>query len=220
MFLSNGVTFNEYIDGKVVFGAYTDAGRVALERARTIYTETCVDYIYPDVHNGDYFLNGDVVMQANGNGTIISTIMYEMDNVGIVPFPQGPNATPGVYYSYYEQIPYTTSIPVNTVDTGAVAKILDAMFEPFDGLETKDDIVEYMSEQVFFDHRDTWLVVNAVANTEYGFFWEGGRSGIETCLSGSTSVTSNLESYEDIYDELVEDYLISHYEGRVAVYGE
>jgi len=220
MFLSNGVTFTEYVDGKVVFGAYTDPGREALERARSIYTETCVDYIYPDVHNGDYFLNGDVVMQANGTGGIISSILYEMDNIGILPFPQGPNAVPGVYPSYYEQIAYTTSIPVNTVDAQAAATVLDAMFEPFEGYETREKIAEYLTDQVFFDSRDTIVFLNSIANTEYGFFWEGGRGGIESCLSANTSVVANLESHEDIYDQLVEDYLISHYEGRVAVYGE
>ncbi len=220
MFLSNGVTFTEYVDGEVVFGAYTDAGRAALERARSIYTETCKDYIYPDESTADYFLSGDVVLQANWSNGIINNILYEMDNVGILPFPQGPNATPGVYPSYYEQMSYSTSIPVNTVDVGAAAKVLDAMFEPFEGFETKEDIAEYLTEQVFFDPRDTEVFLSSIANTEYGFFWEGGRGGIESCVSGSTSVTANLESYEDKYAELVEDYLTAHYNGRVSVYGE
>ena len=91
---------------------------------------------------------------------------------------------------------------------------------PFEGFETKEDIAEYLTEQVFFDPRDTEVFLSSIANTEYGFFWEGGRGGIESCISGSTSVTANLESYEDKYAELVEDYLTAHYNGRVSVYGE
>ena len=106
------------------------------------------------------------------------------------------------------------------IDAQAAATVLDAMFEPFEGYETRDKIAEYLTDQVFFDSRDTIVFLNSIANTEYGFFWEGGRGGIESCLSANTSVVANLESHEDIYDQLVEDYLISHYEGRVAVYGE
>ncbi|MBO5036954.1 MAG: extracellular solute-binding protein [Clostridia bacterium] len=225
MFLSNGVAFSAYEDGKVVCGAYTDAGRVALERARQIYNETCKDYIYPDAHtnDGSYLVNGDVVMLVTGHGGLIGTesaLLYQMDNIGVLPFPQGPNATPGVYASYYEQIAYTTSIPVNTVDSQAAALVLDAMFEPFEGLETKDDIADYLTDQVFFDKRDAEIFIETIANTEYGFFWEGGRSVIESAVSGNDNVSTLLESQESIYDQLVEDYLESHYAGRVAVYGE
>ena len=225
MFLSNGVAFSAYEDGNVVCGAYTDAGRVALERAREIYNNTCADYIYPDANPGDgkYISNGDVVMEVMWHGGLIGStesLMYIMDNIGVLPFPQGPNATPGVYASYYEQIAYTTSIPVNTVDAQAAAMVLDAMFEPFEGLETKDDIADYLTEQVFFDKRDAEIFLKTIANTEYGFFWEGGRGVIESAVSGNDNVSTLLESQESIYDQLVEDYLANHYAGRVAVYGE
>ncbi|MBQ4628299.1 MAG: hypothetical protein IJB44_04395, partial [Clostridia bacterium] len=203
----------------------TDAGRVALERARDIYNNTCADYIYPDPNPGDgkYISNGDVVMEVMWHGGLIGStesLMYIMDNIGVLPFPQGPNATPGVYASYYEQIAYTTSIPVNTVDAQAAAMVLDAMFEPFEGLETKDDIADYLTEQVFFDKRDAEIFLKTIANTEYGFFWEGGRGVIESAVSGNDNVSTLLESQESIYDQLVEDYLANHYAGRVAVYGE
>lgn len=225
MFLSNGVAFSSYEDGEVVCGAYTEPGRVALERAREIYKVTCKDYIYPDSHtnDGSYLVNGDVVMYVTGTGGIIGTqesLMYKMDNIGILPFPQGPNATPGIYPSYYEQITYATCIPVNTTDFGAAALVLDAMFEPFEGLETKDDIAQYMADQIFFDIRDAQIFIDSIEYTEYGFFWEGGRSVIESACSADTPISTLLESNRDKYNQLVEDYLIPHYQGRIAVYGE
>jgi len=225
MFLSNGVAFSAYENGEVVCGAYTEPGRVALERAKDIYNNTCTDYIYPDAAPGDlkYITNGDVVMEVISHGALFSTdssLLYQMENIGVLPFPQGPNATPGVYSSYYEQIAFTTSIPVNTVDAQAAAMVLSEMFEPFEGLETKDDIADYMTDQVFFDKRDAEIFIKTIANTEYGFFWEGGRAVLELSVSSNDSVSTILESHEDIYDELVEDYLEKHYAGRIAVYGE
>jgi hypothetical protein len=140
--------------------------------------------------------------------------------VGILPFPLGPNATPGIYRSYYEQIAFTTVIPVNTSDVQAAAVVLSAMFEPFPGLETKDDIAEYLATQTFFDIRDAEVFINTVTNTEYGFFWEGGRSAIETAINANTSVAQILESMQDKYDQMVEEFLVYHYAGREAVYGE
>ncbi|MBQ1862230.1 MAG: hypothetical protein II149_01820 [Clostridia bacterium] len=51
-------------------------------------------------------------------------------------------------------------------------------------------------------------------------FWEGERSAIETSINATTSVTQILESMQNQYDQLVEDYLVYHYAGRDAVYGE
>ena len=77
-----------------------------------------------------------------------------------------------------------------------------------------------MSEQAFFDRRDAEIFANMVKNTEYGFFREGARSVIQNVVEKSETVTSLLESYEDQYEQIVEDYMIHHFEGRLAVYGE
>ena len=224
MFLSNGVAFSSFEDGNVVCGIYTEPGRVALERAKSIHNDTCKDCFYPeDTTSNEYFQNGDSVMVVVSHGGLISTsesLMYKMDNIGILPFPIGPNATPGVYRSYYEQIAFSTVIPVNTSDAQAAALVLSAMFEPFPGLETKADIAEYLATQTFFDVRDAEVFINTITNTEYGFFWEGGRGAIETSINANTPVSQILEAQQNTYDQLVEDYLVNHYAGRVAVYGE
>ena len=225
MFLSNGVSMLGFSDGEVVFGAYTDAGRAALERCQLIFKTTCKDYIHPSdtTASGELLLRGEAVMISTGHGGLISTsgsIMYQVDNVGIVPFPQGPNAVKGVYPSYYQQIPYMTTIPVTANDPQTSAIIISEMYEPFEGLETKDDIAEYMSEQIFFDKRDPYIMINMVEHTEYNYFWEGGRSLFETTLNTNEPVSSILESMESKYEQLVEDYIYPQYLGRVAVYGE
>ena len=227
MFLSNGNTLSALENGEVVCGAYTDSGFVALERAQKIFQDTCKDYIHPqDAHGGvglNFFLNGDIVMLTTYGSELLGTessIMYQADNIGLLPYPQGPNAVPGLYPSYHESVLYSTAIPINAKDVAATAIVLDAMFEPFEGFETKEDIIRYMADQVFFDERDARVFVNMLEHTEYGFFKEGARGVIQSSVESNTTVATLLESNENIYEKIVSDYMINHYNGRVAVYGE
>ncbi len=225
MSLSNGVSMVYVEDGNVSVGAYTDAGREALERAQEIFLRSCKPYIHPSdtTASGELLAAGDAVMISCGHGALISTagsILYVMENVGVLPFPQGPNATPGVYPSYYQQLPYVTTIPITSNDPQAAAIVLSAMYEPFEGLENKDAIADYMNKQIFFDDRDAYILINMIEHTEYNYFWEGGRDGIANVLSSGNPVSSTLESYESAYNQLVENYIYPQYLGRVAVYGK
>lgn len=225
MFLSSGVALSAYQDGSVVSGVYTDIGRAALERANTIFNVTHKDCFHPDTGSvgHEQFINNEAVMYLSWcyeltSGT--SWIMYQMDNIGILPFPQGPDATPGVYLSYHEGLGNSTAIPFNAKDPNASAVILSAMYEPFDEYKTKDDIIDYMTNQIFYDRKDAEIIANVVRNTEYGFFREGARGVIEEAVKTEKGIAALLDSYESRYDEIVTEYMIPHYQGRIAVYGE
>lgn len=225
MFLSSGVALSSFQDGEVVSGVYTDIGRAALERANTIFNVTHKNCFHPDTGSvgHEQFINNEAVMYLSWcyeltSGT--SWIMYQMDNIGILPFPQGPNATPGVYLSYHEGLGNSTGIPFNAKDPNASAVILSAMYEPFDEYKTKDDIIDYMTNQIFYDRKDAEIIANVVRNTEYGFFREGARGVIEEAVKTDKGISALLESYRSRYDEIVTDYMIPHYQGRIAVYGE
>ncbi|MBO5036948.1 MAG: extracellular solute-binding protein [Clostridia bacterium] len=221
MMLSNGCPMSVYEDGNVVMGAHTEAGKVALERARSIFRETCSDYIHPD-RGTDYshIVKGDVVMGVAWSAEFFNSYVYEMDNLGVLPFPQGPNATPGVYLTYHDSMPFSTGITVNANDIEATAIILSELYEPFEGYETKEDIINYLSSQVFFDRRDAVLFLNMVENTEYGFFREGARKVLDTAIGSNESITSIIESFESANEVLSQDILEPHYAGMIAVYGE
>ena len=77
-----------------------------------------------------------------------------------------------------------------------------------------------MNNQVFFDDRDAYIFINMIEHTEYNYFWEGGRNGIESVLSTNNPVSTILESNEPNYQKLVDEYIYPQYLGRVAVYGE
>jgi ABC-type glycerol-3-phosphate transport system substrate-binding protein len=225
MFLSSGVALSAFDAGEVVCGVYTDIGREALERANTIFNVTHKDCFHPETGSvgHEQFINGEAVMYLSWCYELTSGtnwIMYQMDNIGILPFPQGPHATPGVYLSYHEGLGNATAIPFNAKDPNATAIILSAMYEPFEEYQTKDDIIDYMTNQIFYDRRDAEIIVNVVRNTEYGFFREGARTVIEEAVNTDKGISALLDSYVSRYDQIVTDYMIPHYQGRIAVYGE
>lgn len=221
MMLSNGSAMSAYENGKVVMGAYTEAGKVALERAKSIFNETCSDYIHPYTGT-DYslILKGEVVMSVAWAGEFLGNYVYALENLGILPFPQGPNATPGVYLTYHDSMPHATGIPINSSDAEAAAMILTELYEPFEGYETKDEIIDYMSDQVFFSRQDAEVFLNMVRNTEYGFFREGARKVLDAYIDSSESITSVLEAHEVSIGEVAEKTLTPHYQGMIAIFGE
>ena len=227
MFLSNGTAMSDYINGKAVCGTFTDAGYTALVRAQKIYLETCKDCFHPDDAWGgvgvDLFVNGEIVMLTLPTSELFgnsSCLLYRIGDVGILPYPLGPEATPGVYASDYSNLAYTTGIPISAKDSAVSALILSAVFEPFDEYKTKNDIIEYMASQVFFDERDARVFFNMLTNTQYGYFREGGRGIIENACKSDTPVRQLIDSNESRYEQIIEDYMIHHYEGIIAVYGE
>ena len=77
-----------------------------------------------------------------------------------------------------------------------------------------------MTNQIFYDRKDAEIIANVVRNTEYGFFREGARGVIEEAVKTEKGIAALLDSYESRYDEIVTEYMIPHYQGRIAVYGE
>lgn len=225
MFLSNGVTFIEYTDNGIECGIFTPQGIEAMERAKKIRQETCA-HCFANVSTiqeaTPVFFSGDAVLGVLNSDSIIgstSSAMYTMENVGILPFPYGPSAEPGVYRSYHETMSYVTGIPSNASDAESAAMILDMMYEPFDSYKTKEDIINYYAEQIFFEEQDARVYANMLQNTEYGFFQDGARTVFDQIIK-DRSVTEVLDSLEETYEELLKNVFKPHYEGRIAVYGE
>ena len=77
-----------------------------------------------------------------------------------------------------------------------------------------------MTKQVFHDRRDTEVILASVRDTEYGFFKEGARKALENVFNTHDSIQQILDSLDDAYDKIVEEYMMPHYQARLAVYGE
>lgn len=227
MILSNGVTFTQIENGKVSCGIYSENGRIALERARAIKYETCADCIHPSEDcyfqtGRELFLSNAAVLYTSRGDDLLSgtgSIIYNYADIGIIPYPYGPNGKPGVYYGYNQGLYYATCITSNVSDAFAAAKILSAMYEPFDGYETKEKMIDYMSTQIFSDERDARIYYSIMENTEYGYYNEGGRQAIDNIFVSVKSVSEVLESFEEKYDDLLTNYMEPIYEGLIAAYG-
>lgn len=76
-----------------------------------------------------------------------------------------------------------------------------------------------MDTQVFFDRRDSAVIMNMVTNTEYIYFWEGGRSAIEQSTNSRNPISSIVEGLENNYNKLIEEYITPQLQGRMAIYG-
>jgi hypothetical protein len=228
MVLSNGVTFTQVENGTVSCGFYSENGRAALERARSIMFETCSDCIHPETEcffqkGVDLFLANAAVMYTSRGDDLLSgtdSIIFNFSDIGIIPYPYGPNGKPGVYLGYNQGLYYATALTLNSSDADASVKILSEMFEPFKGYETKEKIIDYMSEQIFSDRRDAEIYYSLLENTEYGYYNEGGRKLVDNIFVSSKSVSEILESFQSQYDDLIESYMIPVYEGLSAVYSD
>ena len=222
MVISNGVSLITNDNGNIVCGILTDAGIEAMERGRYI------SEIYKGKANGgsdspEGFINGEAVMYLAWTYELTRNtqyIMYQMDNVGVVPFPQGPKAKPGTYSAFHQSLAYATGIPFNAKDTNASLTVLDAMFEPFEEYKTKDDIVEMMASQIFFDRRDAEVILEAEINSQYAFFDEKLLNILDQAGHTNTAISQLVGEQESTIAKIVEDYLKPCYEGLTAVYGE
>ena len=152
-----------------------------------------------------------------GRDAIVAQELYDF---GILSWPHGPDVEPGYTFGVIENIYSAVAIPITSPEPTYTAFLLNALYEPLEGYENRQTVQEYMTHNYFFDERDARVLANMLENTEYGFFLEGARGVIESVTETDTSLTSLLESNEDKYEQIVEDYMVHHYEGTVAVYGE
>ncbi|MBR5721466.1 MAG: extracellular solute-binding protein [Clostridia bacterium] len=222
MVISNGVSFIDGKNGTVSCGILSDAGREAMERGRYI-AEMYRDKANGGSDNPTGFINGEAVMYLAWTYELTRNtqyIMYQMDNVGVVPFPQGPNATPGQYSSYHQSLAYATGIPFNAKDFYTSLTVLNEMFEPFEQYKTKDDIIDMMANQIFFDRRDAELIYQVEKASQYGFFDEKLGNILEQAGTTNTPISQLCEEQESTIAKIVETYLEPCYRGLTAVYGE
>lgn len=218
MFLrSNGVTFAQQgEDGSVICGFYTEPGMRALEYINEIYNGEYAYCCFKDGHE-----NATISMEnfVNGFGCYTFTpahcifgvsgdISTYMENYAVLPTPYGPDVEPGYNGGLYHSQYYFVSIPKLSDLNDAAAIAVNAIFEPFEGLETFEDIKDFMARNYFFDRRDAdWFFEmrnNAVLNYDYQTGFASRKIPEEICV-GNTTVTELLEKYKDQMNSIIEE---------------
>ena len=146
------------------------------------------------------------------------TNAYNLNNYGIVPYPNGPEAEPGYYKTYCESTDFTICIPIMAQDPEATAVVMDSLYEPLDGYETKESIIEYLDKNYFLDSRDSAFFYE-IADRGKTYFLQttDGLYDIWPELVAKTA-SEALAKYEDFLKERTEKYLIPHLVTAYQIY--
>ena len=166
--------------------------------------------------NLNQFIEGKSVMTLIDAYQVLSSsesIAYKMEQFGIVPFPCGPGAaTPYDYRTSYESADFTIAIPTTAKDAEVSALVIDAIYEPFEGYETEDDILEYLKRNYFADERDAEFFIDITKqNHVYYHDHQHGLSEMFSQLAGNNAISRCVESFEKRYYTIVDKYVIPIY---------
>jgi len=218
--LSNGgelVTIND--DGTYELGFYSPNVLVAFNQVYEWMTgPTAGNIMYCGSLDIEDNLNaGKGVMALIDAYQILSgttSVAYNLDDFGIVPFPSGPDVQPGTFRTSFESADFTISIPISVDDPEQSALVLDAIYEPFDGYETKESVLNYLSRNYFHDDRDAALFTSII-ETDHIFYFDF-LHGLQGQAMGmhSNSKTPNeyLESIMDQHISIIEQYVLPQYQ--------
>ncbi len=133
-----------------------------------------------------------------------SSIAYQLENFGIVPVPVGPNAKDiSDYKTTYSNAGVTYAIPITAHDPEISAFIMDKLFEPFEGFESEDIILEYLNRNYFGDERDSRYMIELTTGPHMRYHVHMEMSSMFDGMM-SNGIMRSLESYEEsIYEKAV-----------------
>jgi len=186
----------------------------AFDWCAKLFTEKA-DYITFDGHYDmvEGFINDEIVLANTSLTHMINEIIYESEDYGIVPFPCGPRGTYGVWKSAVNSFD-CMGIYVNAMYPEAAAKIIDRMFEPFEGYETKEDIEQYAST-IFYDKRDVEYFTTYLENVRWDYWIVGIYdyfSNAKDSVKRGVGSAEIISRYSEAVNNLIEEYVIPNAE--------
>ncbi len=221
---SNGDLYAEKdINGKYVPGFISATAVKAMEAAIDIFNGSTAHTIDSKSDAVDSLISGNTVMGAmNGDKivTIGSRITREMDNFGILSWPIGPDVEPGYNFATHSNIEMCIAFSRVSKNPEATAAIINAIYEPFDGYETLDDIIDHMARSYFFDRRDAVVFYDMFRASEYNYFHYGLHSSTMDWLSSNKSISEYIEANEEKITEGINEYVMPSVRGIDALWGE
>ena len=185
-------------------------------------------YVNIDLNNNwtsmlQAFLDGKSVLTLM-NGTDLcgtdNSIVFNMDNFGVVPFPHGPNGTVENTGSTITTTRFSTSIPaLCSKDPVMSAVLLNALYEPLPGYENEEDIVDYLRKQYFFDDRDVNNFVKMYDTILYNYRCEA-CTDVYINMNSSKSMREALDAYADADEQNRVKYVVNMETTAEEIFGE
>jgi len=221
---SNGDLYAEKnSNGEYVPGFISTTAVKAMEAAIDIFHGSTSHTIDSKSDAVDALINGNTVMGAmNGDKivTIGSRITREMDNFGILSWPTGPDVDPGYDFATHSNIEMCIAFSRMSKNPEATAAIINSIYEPFDGYETLDDIIDHMAHSYFFDRRDAVVFYDMFKASEYNYFHYGLPGSTQDWLTSNKSIFEYIEANTDMITEGINEYVMPSVRGIDALWGE
>ena len=223
--LSNGSHYAEKDEkGEFIPGFFTSRAMKAMDEGIDIFHGTLGETIDKKTDAVEAILGGTTVMSAVNSDNIIglgSRIAKEMDNFGILSWPTGPDVDPGYAFGIHSNIERCIAFSRVSKHPEVAATIINAIYEPFEGYETLDSIIDLMTRNYFYDRRDSEVFYDMYFNSDYTYFHYSGMYGMfhQWITSGKTP-TEFIEANEDMMNERLEEYLLPTMRGIEAVWGD
>lgn len=223
--LSNGSRYAEKNDkGEYVPGFFSPEAIKAMDEGLDIFYGTLSETIDKETDPIEAMLSGMTVLGGINSDNIIGLrgrIAKEMANFGILSWPTGPDVEPGYAFAEHANIERCISFPRASKHSDVAATIINAIYEPFEGYETLDDILELMTRNYFFDERDSKVFYNMYLNSDYNYFHYSGMYGMfHQWLTSNKTPIEFIEANEDFMATKMEEYILPAMRGIDAVWGE
>lgn len=215
-------------DGTYSYGFRTPTAIKAMEEAKSIWhtdfkyaiSSLMTDTVEQTVND---FVDEKSVMCVAPTGYLYgqdARISLNVENFGILTWPLGPDADPGLVYGIMENNNYCIAFSSLSKNSEDCAIIINALYEPLPGFETPDDIKSYMEHNFFFDERDCDNFLKMYYNQEYNYFHYNMRTQYITFLEQTTrTVTESVDIVSSIADQIFEEDVMPSVRGIEAVWG-
>ena len=217
--MSNGVDFFYFNDdGTFTLGYFSQPALDAYNQAFEWFFGATADNIYT---GGSWdsmmrrVVNGETVLGYISGWQLLSTtdsLAFHIDNFGLLPMPVGPNAkSQNDFRTSYSSALFTICIPITAQDPEISALLLDRLYEPFDGLDTDEAMLDYLQKNYFGDRRDAQFYIDMTRDDHV--YYHDSLHGMSTMFDQfpSNGIAKGVSSYEAAHYEAAEKYIISAY---------
>ena len=153
---------------------------------------------------------------------VYGEVAMNLDNFAILPTPTGPDVPIGYMTSVHHTMYYSISFPIASLHTDAAAVVVNEIYEPLPGFETRDDIKAYMSRNYFFDERDADVFFELFDNSYYNYDYTTGfesRRIPEGLCTTNRAISELLNSNESVIEMCFTQYVEPTLSAYDALFG-
>ena len=223
--LGNGVKYADIADdGSTLNTLYSEKMSEACTwyfNMATNYEENFALKMTTDAYNWEHVEEHFSILQdttacVTAPNVLFGTIIYEVEEYSILPFPTGPSGEYGKWPAATEGAS-TFSVFGTAKEPEIAFKIIDMLSEPLPGYETDEQILDYLSTNVLYSREDAEIVLELKHNGQYTY-WPQGSGFIGTFYrelvnkSLKLTPTGVLEANKAKLEDYLKNYVVPNLE--------